>query len=235
MTTVDQVLSQLEAQRDERGMRHWEKMNPAKTAGMRSVGIGLTQLRKLAKGFGRDHALSQALWKTDLHEARVIALLVDEPAKISRDQAEAQVEQLAGGMLAHVFSSCDATLAKTPFMAELAEAWVKSADPMRRSCGYGLLYEASKLPDKKAPSEACFLTHVAQIAATFSKEPENVRMAMGTALMGIGKRTAQLNQAALKVARAIGPIEFTSESGQCEPFDVAKHLDTDRLREKLGL
>ncbi len=66
-------------------------------------------------------------------------------------------------------------------------------------------------------------------------ESERVRLAMGTALMGIGKRGAVLNEAALKVARAVGPIEFTSAGGACEPFDVVKHLTTDRLREKLGV
>ena len=58
---------------------------------------------------------------------------------------------------------------------------------------------------------------------------------MGAALMGIGKRSAVLNEAALKVARDVGPIEFTSASGECEPFDVVKHLTADRLKEKLGV
>lgn len=232
--TVSEVLALLEAERDERGMQHWEKLGP-RTAGMRSFGIGLTRLRKLAKQIGRHRDLAQALWKTDVHEARVIALLIDDPAQITREQAEAQVEQLAGGLLAHVFASCDATLAKTGFVVELADHWVQSDDPVRRACGYGLLYEASKLTGKKAPSEAFFLAHVARIAGTIHEAPESVRLAMGTALMGIGKRSAALNQAALKVAQAVGPIEFTSVSGTCDPFDVAKHLTTDRLREKLGL
>lgn len=60
-------------------------------------------------------------------------------------------------------------------------------------------------------------------------------MAMGLALMGIGKRSALLNEAALTVAQAAGPIEFTSASGDCELFDVAKHLTTERLRTKLGI
>lgn len=58
---------------------------------------------------------------------------------------------------------------------------------------------------------------------------------MGTALMGMGKRSAALNRAALEVARRVGPIEFTSASGACEPFDVAKHLTTGRLKDKLGV
>ncbi len=232
--TVSEVLALLEAERDERGMKNWAKLGDG-TAGLKSYGIGLTRLRKLAKDIGRDRALALALWKSDIHEAKVIALLIDDPAQITRDQAEQQVEQLAGGMLAHVFASCDATLAKTPFVVELAERWVRSDDPVRRDCGYGLLYEASKFSGKKAPSEAAFLAHVAHIGATIDAEPERVRLSMATALMGIGKRSAALNQAALKVARAVGPIEFTSASGRCEPFDVAKHLATDRPKGKLGV
>jgi len=232
--TVSEVLAMLDAERDERGMNNWEKLG-ASTAGMKSYGIGLTRLRKLAKQVGRNRELAQALWRTDVYDARVIALLIDDPAKITRDQAERQVEELAGGMLAHVFASCDATLAKTSFVVELADEWVRSDDPIRRDCGYGLLYEASKFSGKKAPSEEFFLAHVKRIADTIDGEAERVRLSMGMALMGIGKRSAALNRAALKAARDAGPIEFTSASGECEPFDVARHLTTDRLKEKLGV
>jgi 3-methyladenine DNA glycosylase AlkD len=232
--TVSEVLALLDAERDERGISNWEKLGSG-MAGLRSYGLGLTKLRKLAKRIGRNRELAQALWKTDVYDARVIALLVDDPAQITRDQAEKQVEELAGGMLAHVFASCDATLAKTSFVVELADQWVLSDDPVRRDCGYGLLYEASKLSGKKAPSEQFFLAHVERIAGTIGTETEKVRLSMGTALMGIGKRSGVLNEAALKVARAVGPIEFTSVSGECEPFDVVKHLTSDRLKEKLGV
>jgi 3-methyladenine DNA glycosylase AlkD len=232
--TTPEVLALLDAERDERGISNWQKLGSG-TAGLKSYGIGLTRLRALAKKVGRNRELAQALWKTDVYDARVLALLIDDPAKITRDQAEKQVEQLAGGMLAHVFASCDATLAKTPFLVDLADQWVRSDDPVRRDCGYGLLYEASKLSGKKAPADAFFLDHVERIAKRIGKEPEKVRLAMGAALMGIGKRSAVLNKAALKVARAVGPIEFTSASGDCEPFDVVKHLTSDRLKEKLGV
>ncbi len=232
--TVSEVLDLLHAERDERGMRNWEALG-SRTAGMKSCGIGLTRLRKLAKQIGRNRELSVALWTSDVYEARVIALLVDDPARITPDQAETQVEQLAGGMLAHVFASCDATLAKTSFVVELADRWVRSDDPVRRDCGYGLLYEVSKFSGKKAPTEGFFLAHVERIAGTIGEETEKVRLSMGAALMGIGKRSAVLNAAALTVARAVGPIAFTSASGGCEPFDVVKHLTTDRLKEKLRM
>jgi 3-methyladenine DNA glycosylase AlkD len=232
--TVSEVLALLDAERDERGIANWETLGTG-TGGLRTYGIGLTRLRKLAKEIGRNRKLAQELWKTDVYDARVIALLIDDPALITREQAEKQVEELAGGMLAHVFASCDATLAKTSFVVELADEWVRSDDPVRRDCGYGLLYEASKFSGKKAPSQEFFLAHVERISEKIDSEPEKVRLAMGAALMGIGKRSAVLNRAALKVARRVGPIEFTSVSGKCDPFDVVKHLDNDRLKEQLGL
>lgn len=229
--TAAEVLALLESHRDARGIQHWERLGEG-TAGLRSFGIGLTRLRALAKQIGRDRALAAALWETDVYDAKVIALLIDDPKALTRAQAERQVEQLSGGMLAHVFASCDATLAKTPFVLELVDAWAGSADPVRRACAYGLLYEASKFSGRKAPDEGYFLGYVQRIADAIAEEPEQVRLAMATALMGIGKRSAALNAAALAVAEAAGPIAFSSVSGQCEPFDVAKHLHGARLRAK---
>ena len=52
-------------------------------------------------------------------------------------------------MLSHVLSSCDATLPKSPIAFEIAKGWMASKDPVRRSCGYRLVYELAK--DKKEP------------------------------------------------------------------------------------
>lgn len=226
------VLNLLEANKNERGIRSWEQLG-YDLGGLKTFGIGLTQLRKLAKKIGRDHDLAEALWRADVYDAKVIALLIDDPKMITREQAEKQVEELGrAGQLAHAFASCDATLARTSFVVELADEWTRSSDVTRRMCGYGLVYEISKFKGRKAPDEAYFLGHVERISEAIESEPSNVRMAMGSALMGIGKRTVRLNAAALAVAEAVGPIEFESASGDCEPFDVAKHLKTDRLKEK---
>lgn len=230
--TPAQVHALLAENADERGIRHWSQRFP--DSPMRSHGIGLTKLRKLAKSIGRNHELSQQLWTSDVYEARVLALLIDEPKRITREQAEAQVGQLEGGQLEHVFSSCDASLGRVPFVAELAEDWIRSGDPVRRRCGYGLVYELSKSKKKSAPSEDWFAGWVALIDETRHDEDVDGKMAMATALMGIGKRTAKLNAAALAVARDMGPLDW-DPTGSCDPFDVVKHLDNERLREKLGI
>ena len=228
-----EVLEYLKDNQDPRGIAHWEA-HKEKSGGLKSFGIGLTKLRKFSKSVGRDPKLAWQLWQAPIYEMKIVGLLIDDPKTITIEQAEAQVEQLQGGYLAHVFSSCDATLAKAPFVVELADKWIKCQDPVRQQCGYGLLYEISKSKKKSAPHEDYFLAHVAHIDKTYAKQSTQTLMSMASALMGIGKRSKGLNAAAFEAAAKIGPIDFDPD-GRCEPMDVTKHLTRDYIQKKLGI
>jgi len=227
-----QVIALLEPEGDERGVANWNKRFPESE--LRCLGVGLSKLRKLAKKIGRDAPLAATLWKSQVYEARVMALLIDDPKTLTLEQAERQVEQLGEGQLAHVFASCDATLAKSPLAEELAGRWCGSEQAIRRACGHTLVYELSKSKKKSAPSEEWFAARIAHIDATWRDEGTDARMAMATALMGMGKRSAALWPDALRVAHDMGPIDF-DPTGSCDPMDVTKHIDHPRVREKLGI
>jgi len=227
--TKAQVLTLLKENQNERGIAHWKK----KPRQLKSYGIGLTQLRKLAKQIGRDHKLAQQLWKSNIYDAKVVGLLVDDPKQLSREQAEELVENLQDGMLAHVFASCNATLAKTPYAFELARDWIESKDAMRRHCGYSLLYELSK-KNPKGMDEAYLLGCINHIRNEIADEENWVQGAMGGALIGIGKRSKKLNKAAIDVAKSIDPIYSScGDEESCAPLNILKHLTSDYLKKKL--
>lgn len=231
--TKTEVLELLKGARDPRGEANWKKLGE-KTGGLSSYGIGLTKLRAIAKKVGRDHDLAIKLWSDKNHDARVVGLLIDDPKQLTREQMEMQVDGAGSGMLSHVLSSCDATLPKSPIAFEIAIDWMNSQDPTRRSCGYGLVYELAKDKKDKRLTDDFFLGVVEKIAKTIAKEENWVRVGMGGALMSIGKRNKKLNAAAIKVAKAIGPIHFSDGDKKCEPMDVMKHLTSDYIRAKLG-
>jgi len=232
--TQKQVVALLIANKNEKGILKWHRQKD-QSKNLKSLGIGLTVLRKLAKQIGRDHDLAMQLWESDLYDAKIISLLIDDPKMITIAQAEMQVELLNHGHLAHVFSSCDASLAKTSFAADLASKWMENKDPVRRRCSYGLIYELSKSKKKSAPDHTYFIRCIQKIRETYKDENLLVLASMGGALLGIGKRSAPLNIEALKLAKTIGPIEIESESGRCDPFDVVKHLTSDYIKQKLGV
>ncbi|MBE1300661.1 MAG: hypothetical protein GJ680_12255 [Alteromonadaceae bacterium] len=229
---LEQVIALLEQHQNPRGIEHWQKMN--NTGGLSSYGIGLTQQRKLAKQVGKNRELAAQLWQQPNYDAKVLGLLIDNPKQITIEQAEQQVEQLAGGMLCHVFSSCDATLAKSPIAFQVAENWLSSEDPIRRRCAYGLVYELSK-KKSKFYDDSFFMSVINLIDSTFVNQSRPVLLAMGGALLGIGKRSAELNIASVALAKKIGSIDFNEDGQTCDPFDVLKHLTNDRLKEKLGI
>jgi len=232
--TKTEVLALLEKNRDARGEAHWKKMGD-RTGGLTCFGIGVTRLRAMAKQIGRDRDLALKLWNEPNHDARIIGLLIDDPRRLTRDQVERQVDDAAPGMLSHVLSSCGATLPQSPIAFEIAKDWMTSTDPVRRSCGYGLVYELAKDRKDKRLTDEFFLGCVERIGKTIAKEENGVRVGMGGALISIGKRNKKLNDAAIKVARAIGPIHFSHGDQKCEPMDVLKHLTSDYLRKKLGV
>ncbi|MDG2130330.1 MAG: DNA alkylation repair protein [Fuerstiella sp.] len=225
-----EAIALLKQNRNERGIAHWKK----KPRGLKSFGIGLTQLRKLAKQIGRDHKLARQLWKSDIYDAKVVGLLIDDPMQLSREQAEEQVEELNAGMLAHVFASCDATLAKSPFAFELACDWMDSKDPVRRRCAYGLVYELCK-KNIKAMDDAWCLELIELIRETIHEEEMWVRESMNGALIALGKRNRKLNKAAIRAVKAIGPVDIDyGDDNHCESVDVLKHLTSDYLKQKFS-
>jgi 3-methyladenine DNA glycosylase AlkD len=225
--TKNEVFALLEVNRNERGIKNWKKMGLG-TSGLTSYGIGLTQLRKLARQVGRDHDLAFKLWNSDNYDAKTISMLIDEPKKITREQAEQQVEQLDVGLLVHVYASCDATLAKVDFVVELAQQWMDSDDNVRRRCGYKLLYELSKDKRKKELDDPFFLGYINRIRLTIHDQGFRVAQCMQGALLGIGKRNKDLNTATIEALKAIGPVA-TNPDDHCEPTDVLKHLSSGPL------
>ena len=98
--TKTQVLALLKENRNERGIANWKKRE-AKSSKLKSFGIGLTQLRKLAKQVGRSHKLAQQLWKSDIYDAKIIGLLIDDPKQLSREQAWTPITS-SNGVQAHL-------------------------------------------------------------------------------------------------------------------------------------
>ncbi|MEM7234970.1 MAG: DNA alkylation repair protein [Planctomycetota bacterium] len=221
-----EVMALLKENQNERGIENWKKLEAKSSGNLKSFGIGLTQLRKMAKGIGRDHKLAGQLFKSNVYDAKILGLLVDEPKEMTREQVEDQVEDLSGGYLCHVFSSCGAPLAKAPFVVELATEWVKSKHATRRRCGWGLMYEISKMKTKKAPDDEFFLDLIGRVDKGMSKEKDMwVRESMNTALMGMGMRNKKLNKVAIKAAKSMGPTNIDyGDDNSCEPLDVLKHI-----------
>jgi 3-methyladenine DNA glycosylase AlkD len=181
--------------------------NPANVAGMArfginpkgSLGIPVPALRALAKKIGMDHALAQGLWASGIHEARVLASMVEDPARVTSTQLEAWVQDFDSWDVCD--QVCDNLIGTTRFAARKAVAWAGRKPEYIRRAGYTLMAVLA-WHDPMAGDEL-FIDFLKVIERGATDDRNFVKKAVNWALRNIGKRNRALNRAALASAQNI--------------------------------
>jgi len=104
-----------------------------------ALGVSIPQLRDLAKRVGTNHELAQKLWKTGIHEARILASMIDDPTKVS----EAQMEEWAADFDSWdvVDGCCGNLFDKTKFANRKADEWSVRKEEFVKRAGFVLMAE----------------------------------------------------------------------------------------------
>lgn len=82
---LDEVIKKLESQYDPRNI---EGMARFGINIINNYGCSIPFLKKLAKEIGKNHNLALQLWKTEIHDARLLAGFIDEPEHVTEEQME---------------------------------------------------------------------------------------------------------------------------------------------------
>ena len=198
-------------------------------AGDNVFGVLTSDISKIQKKIKSDHAFAMDLWKTGNAEARVIAMQIADPAKVSRAEADTLVKD---GPVRFVGSYVSALLARSPIADKTMRAWMKSSDESFREMGYGLL-SARLRQDAASVSD----TDAGGILATIEKEihrsPNWARRSMNSALIAIGTYKPALRKKATEAARRIGHVEVDHGETNCKTPDAAAYIDKAPKRRRL--
>jgi 3-methyladenine DNA glycosylase AlkD len=200
--------------------------DPAVAAGLARFGIetrkayGLTtpQLRQVAKELPRDHRLAQELWATGVHEARVLAAMIDEAEKVTVGQMDRWARDFDNWAVCD--ACCQELFVRTPFAHGRVQAWSKRKEEFVKRAAFALMAELAT-HDKASP-DAAFLRLLPVIEREAEDERNFVKKALSWALRQIGKRNAPLRKAALETAERLAARE--SKAAQWLAADVLKEL-----------
>ncbi len=182
-----------------------------------AFGIPIPKLRALAKKIGKNHELALELWKTDYHEALLLAAFIDDPEKVSVKQMNSWAKRFYSWDLCD--QCCLNLFDKTPFAYERALAWSKQKQEFVKRAGFALMAVLA-VHDKKAP-DAVFIPFLLRIEDESDDERNFVRKAVNWALRQIGKRNSALHKTAMQVAHRI----------QKKESRTAKWIASDTIRE----
>ena len=164
-----------------------------------ALGISVTDLRKLAKGLGRDHRLAGDLWKSGIHEARILAALVDEPMKVTPAQTERWVKAFDSWDLCD--QVCMNLFDRTPFAYDKVVEWAAREPEFVKRAAFALIASLASHDKKASDSKLAALLPLVEREAWDDRN--FVKKAVNWALRGIGKRNATLNAEAIACAERI--------------------------------
>ena len=202
--------------------------NPANLAGMarygiatdRAFGVTIPLLRALAKRAGKDHRLAGELWASGIHEARILATMVEDPARITG----AQMDRLARGFDSWDVcdQACQNLFRHTPFAVAKAVQWAGDRREFVRRAGFALM--AGLAAQRNRMEDAQFEAFLQLVASAADDDRNMVKKAVNWALRQIGKRNPRLLRKAIAAAERIERMDSRS----------ARWIAKDTLRELRG-
>ncbi len=201
------------------------RSNPKNLKGMgrygintaRALGVNIPYIRDLGKEIGTDHQMAKRLWGSGVHEARILATIIDDIDKVSEKQMDKWMADF------NSWDICDQTVFnlfwRVPNAQKNAILWTDREPEFERRAGFAMMAKLA-LSDKKM-EDVDFEPFFEVIIKRSDDERNFVKKSVNWALRQIGKRNIRLNERAVKTAKDI--------SERDDP--IARWIGKDALRE----
>ena len=210
--------------------------NPKNVAGMARfdirpkttvLGVPIPVVRKIAKEAGRSHILAQQLWRSGIHEAKILASMVEESGKVSG----AQMDKWTAGF--DSWDICDQVCLNLffdhPLTFKKCAVWSGKKSEFVRRAGFALM--ATTAFKNKRAKDNDFIKFFPLIKKYATDERNYARKAVNWALRHIGKRNLKLNKKAIALAREISKID--SKSAKWIAADALRELQSEAVQRML--
>src|SRR4051812_40705658 len=165
----------------------------------KALGVAVGEIQKLGKKLGRNQALAEALWATDVYEARLLAAFVGEPEKLTPKLMDAWCRDFDNWGV--VDTVCFKLFDQSPHAWPRIAPWTALRGEFQKRAGFVLL-ACVAAHDKKA-SDDKFLPYLELIERGAIDERNFVKKGVSWALRMIGLRNPELCAAATRTAQRL--------------------------------
>lgn len=218
------ILAKLKSLKNPKNIEGMERfgINPKNT-----YGINIPVLREMAKEIGKNHSLALELWESGIHEAKILASMIDDYKVVDEKQMEKWVRDFDSWDVCD--QACSNLFDKTRFVYKKVDEWSKREEEFVKRAAFALI-ACLAVHDKKSDDEV-FVKFFSVIKREARDERNFVRKAVNWALRNIGKRNLVLNQAAIIAAEEISKID--SKSAGWISCDALRELRSEAAQRML--
>ena len=183
---------------------------------VKSYGLRLPQIRKVAKQCGKNHDLALKLWNHGYHETYLMATLVEESEKVSSKQLNDWV---------NTFYSWDLVDQACINLLRFIFIWCDSDEEFVKRTAFSLIAVLA-VHEKESDFEIYF-----DIIEEASKDNRNfVKKSVNWAIRQIGKIDLENNRKALDLAYEI--LEIDNKASKWVARGAIRELESEKVRSK---
>ncbi|MBO9539079.1 DNA alkylation repair protein [bacterium] len=193
--SASEILAELEA----KGSAAVRKIYAKQGAGDKVFGIKMGDLRVLAKGLKKQHALGLALWDSGWFEARVLATLILDPKQLSEEECIRLAESCDSPPILDKLT--DNVLEDSKLAEALCARWLDLVDPLLGRAGWNLMTSAVQ-KDKQGALDLDAL--MAKIETELPATPRPKKESMNMCLVMIGVYHSSHTDKAIAAGERLG-------------------------------
>ncbi len=191
---------------------------------VKSYGIRLPEIRKIAKKCGKNHELALKLWDYGYHETYLLATLVEEPEKVDSNQLDDWVHTFYSWDL--VDQACINLLRFIPKACDNIFVWCDAEEEFVKRTAFSLIAVLA-VHNKEDDFDKYF-----DILKEASKDNRNfVKKSVNWAIRQIGKINLENNRKALNLAYDI--LEIDNKASKWVARGAIKELESEKVQKKL--
>ena len=192
-----------------------------------NLGVSIYKLRPLAKEIGKNHELALELWSSGIHDARLLAVFVDDPAKVTSEQMDSWAEDFDSWDVCD--QACTSLFDLTPFSWRKVFEWAERNEEFVKRAAFSLIAGLA-VHDKKAADKK-FEQFFPLIKKHSVDERNYVKKAVNWALRNTGKRNLVLNKQTIKLSEEL--LKVDSKSARWVARDALRELTSEKMQNRL--
>lgn len=190
-------------------------------------GVPAPILRGVVKQVGTNQPISEALWASGNHDARILATMIADPALCAPETLERWCRTTENALLAEALG---AFAAGFPTPLPRIEGWCRDRGEFVRATGYygfiALLRDGATIPADAIQKR------LSAIAKDMNGAANRAREAMAHALVAIGVHRSSAAPAALAAAKRIGIVDIDHGEAGVKEMDLVAELTKARAKKK---
>ncbi len=225
MTTVKEIIKTLESFARPENL---DGMARFAIVGDKRMGVSMPNVRKIAKGIGKNHQLARELWRTGIPECMIVAGLIGEPDKLTEKQMEKWVQDFNSWDVCD--QVCGNLFDKSPFVLNKIHEWSDRVEEFVKRAAFVLI--AITAVHNKTANDKYFIDFFPLLIKGSTDERNFVRKAVNWAIRSIGKKNLNLNNEAINLSNKISQIE--SKSAHWIAADAIRELKSEAVQKRLN-